>query len=209
MNTVHYMQIQKENTRELILKSAEKFFQKKGFMATSMREIATDSNIGLGNIYNYFKNKDEIFKAIVQASVTRFIQVYDKGHKQESVDIMQITSKSYFENVVNEYVSLITTNRSHYRLLFFKSQGSSFERFKDEFTDYAAKQSKQYFIEIRSIYPHLNVNISDFFIELSISAMFNLFEKLLMLKIKSKDIKPIIAEYMKFHIAGYRELIRI
>mgnify|MGYP002470759756 FL=1 len=55
------MQIPKDNIRNNILKAAENIFLEKGYSKTSMREIAAKSNVVLSNIYNYFKNKDEIF----------------------------------------------------------------------------------------------------------------------------------------------------
>ena len=60
------MQIPKDNIRNNILKAAENIFLEKGYSKTSMREIAAKSNVVLSNIYNYFKNKDEIFCQIVR-----------------------------------------------------------------------------------------------------------------------------------------------
>ena len=203
------MQTLKDTTRYQILTAAEKLFHKKGFTGTSMREIAADSNIGLGNIYNYFKNKDDIFRAIVQPSLIKLMQMFDKNHSHDSMDIMLMASGKYLEETVNEHVSLIISNRNSYKLLFLKSKDSSFELFKEEFTDYATQKSKQYLIDMKLKHPEIDMDISDFFIHLTVSGMFNLFEELLMHKITKKDIKPIIQEYMRFNIAGWRELTRV
>lgn len=206
---IYPMQFLKNTIKYQISISAEKLFQKKGFIGTSMREIAIDSNVGLGNIYNYFKSKDDIFRAIVQPSVTNFMQMYKKHHSKKGMKIMLMYSETYFENIVNDHLELIIANKNSYKLLFFKSQGSSFERFKDEFTNYATKQSKQYMIDMKHTHPQLSVDISDFFIHTSILGMFNLFEGLLVRKITRKEIKPIIQEYMRFNLAGWKELTRM
>jgi len=39
-------------------------FAEKGFAATGLREIADRAGVSLGNIYNHFKNKDELFQHI-------------------------------------------------------------------------------------------------------------------------------------------------
>jgi len=45
----------------IIIETAKKLFADKGYAATGLREIAETCGISLGNIYNHFKNKEEIF----------------------------------------------------------------------------------------------------------------------------------------------------
>jgi AcrR family transcriptional regulator len=51
--------------REKIERVALRLFCAQGFHGTSMREIADRSHVSLGNIYNYYKTKDELFSSIV------------------------------------------------------------------------------------------------------------------------------------------------
>ena len=55
-----------ERTRRAILDGAYRLIIKQGFAATSMREIAVQSHVALGGIYNHFGSKEEIFRAIVE-----------------------------------------------------------------------------------------------------------------------------------------------
>lgn len=50
------MQVLKEDIRGRILTIARQQFEKKGYSKTSMREIAELSGVGVGNIYNYFRD---------------------------------------------------------------------------------------------------------------------------------------------------------
>ncbi|MBP1664121.1 MAG: transcriptional regulator, TetR family, partial [Bacteroidetes bacterium] len=59
------MQTKKENIRQQILEIARDEFTMHGFKDTSMRVIALKAGITLSNIYNYFRNKDEIFREIL------------------------------------------------------------------------------------------------------------------------------------------------
>ncbi len=52
--------------RELILTSAQKLFEKKGYELTTVDEIAAEAELGKGTIYSYFKSKDEIYIAILE-----------------------------------------------------------------------------------------------------------------------------------------------
>lgn len=55
-----------ESPREKILKEAKIELKKNGYKKLSMRELAKSCNIGLGTLYNYFKNKNEILKCIIR-----------------------------------------------------------------------------------------------------------------------------------------------
>src|SRR5215216_6843095 len=54
-----------ETTRQAIEETAFELFMEQGYHATSMRQIADNTKLALGGIYNYFPNKEEIFKAIL------------------------------------------------------------------------------------------------------------------------------------------------
>ena len=53
-------------TRRAILDGAYRLIIRQGFAATSMREIAAQSRVALGGIYNHFDSKEAIFRAIVE-----------------------------------------------------------------------------------------------------------------------------------------------
>ncbi len=61
--------INKNKKRDIILEASLKAFSKKGISETSMRDIAKESNIPKGTIYEYFKSKDEIVSEAVFGSV--------------------------------------------------------------------------------------------------------------------------------------------
>ena len=58
-----------EDRKELIIKTAKKLFAEKGYTATGLRSIAENADISIGNIYNYFKNKEEIIKHILSPAL--------------------------------------------------------------------------------------------------------------------------------------------
>lgn len=52
------------NPREKILKESYKLLKEQGYESFSMRELALRCNIGLGTVYNYFKNKMAIVEEL-------------------------------------------------------------------------------------------------------------------------------------------------
>ena len=58
-------QVLKDGVREAILKNASEEFLDQGFEKASMRSIALKSRMTVGNLYRYFKSKDELSDTIV------------------------------------------------------------------------------------------------------------------------------------------------
>lgn len=55
-----------QHSRQAILDGAYRLIIKQGYAATSMREIARQSHVALGGIYNHFDSKEAVFRAILE-----------------------------------------------------------------------------------------------------------------------------------------------
>jgi AcrR family transcriptional regulator len=84
------MQIQKTDIRKVILEVSRKEFLEHGFKDASMRTIAKKSGVSLGNIYNYFKNKNEIFTQILSVPVSLLNKVNNLFDDEYFIDIENI-----------------------------------------------------------------------------------------------------------------------
>ena len=58
-------QVLKDDIRDSIISSAKEEFLEHGFEGSSMRRIAQKSRMTVGNLYRYFKNKDDLNSFIV------------------------------------------------------------------------------------------------------------------------------------------------
>lgn len=59
-------QIQKELTRENILKAAYKMFSKNGIMNTTTSDVADAAGVSHGTIFVHFKTQEELITAVIQ-----------------------------------------------------------------------------------------------------------------------------------------------
>lgn len=59
------MQVLKDDMRTRILESASKNFAVYGFNQASMRKISSDAEMTVGNLYNYYLDKEALFDAVV------------------------------------------------------------------------------------------------------------------------------------------------
>ena len=203
------MQILKENIRVRILKVARQQFEQKGYSKTSMREIADLVGIGVGNIYNYFTNKNDLFCEVVRPVLYALEAMLQEHHGIRGEDIMMMRTEEYLKSCIDEYVSLIDKHSALMKILLFHAQGSSLECFRENYTDRSTELVKIWFASMQQKHPEINTAVSDFIIHLHTVWMFTMFEELLMHSVPRQEMEAILHDYILFEIQGWRAIIKI
>lgn len=203
------MKLQNDNIRKIILDEARKAFKERGFLKTSMRNIAKRVEISAGNIYNYFASKDELFRAVVQPVIYSFYQMLDEHHGLKSSSMLEMLSEDYLRRVTDEYITLIRRQRTMLDLLLFKAQGSSLATFKEEYTNKATAQIKLWLTIEKAKNDGVNIVVTDFFLHLHTVWMFTMIEEIIMHNIQGDDLDKVVDEYIKFEIYGWKHLFNI
>jgi AcrR family transcriptional regulator len=70
--------INSEDTKKLIEDKATRLFELKGYAATSMADIKTETQLSKGTIYYHFKNKEELYLFCIKEALNRFINEWEK-----------------------------------------------------------------------------------------------------------------------------------
>lgn len=202
------MRVLKDDKYRSILKVARKEFIEKGFKDASMRDIARDAKVGLSNIYNYFRNKDEIFLAIVKPAKDEIFSFITERHTEENLDFDNMSSFGYQEEIIEAYILLLDRYREELYLLLYHSQGSSMKDFRDTFTDHITCVTDMHMHFVMKRYPHAR-NISSFFNHAQSSFMVSIIGEIISHRLSKQKIREFFREYFKFEIAGWRELTGI
>jgi AcrR family transcriptional regulator len=74
----------KADTRTRLLQAAVKVTYQYGFGDAAIADIAKEARVPLGNVYYYFKTKEEIGDAIVQLRLSRFRRLLQELDKADS-----------------------------------------------------------------------------------------------------------------------------
>jgi AcrR family transcriptional regulator len=77
------MSIKPANTQEKILAAAEIMFASKRFHEVLMDDIAVGAGVGKGTIYRYFKNKEELYAALLKEASTELMKLIENAVKVE------------------------------------------------------------------------------------------------------------------------------
>lgn len=139
-----------EEKKIVIENAAKTLFIKQGFHATSMRDITRTAGISLGNLYNYYRTKEEILESIIE----KYLLVIDEKLKDvfdqideplEPESLLKLSG--LVKDVVNEhhdfwllmYIDVLEFQNQHFRKMFEGLTESFRRRFGDQFA--AAKES--------------------------------------------------------------------
>ena len=117
--------------RDRILEAAEEIFSRFGFKKTTMDEIAESLHKAKGSIYYYFKNKEDVFKSILEKQSSLFRNEVKKAiDKEASVEnkleayiltMIKMPEKLsiYYQALKDEYLSgypfIKKIRRDHFR----------------------------------------------------------------------------------------------
>src|SRR6202051_612658 len=66
------MRTAQADKRTRLVETATKLAQKRGFRETSLADIAEAASVPVGNVYYYFKTKDELGEAVVEQRLAEF-----------------------------------------------------------------------------------------------------------------------------------------
>lgn len=109
----------KEATKRTLLNKAYNLFKKYGVESVSIRKLASESGLGSGTYYNYFKTKDEILFLICDSIFAKsFAEV--KIDKSASVEnnlnslVLSILQKMSSESDIIFYFVQIISNPDHF-----------------------------------------------------------------------------------------------
>jgi AcrR family transcriptional regulator len=196
------MQYQKEEIRAAILKAARKEFAKDGYYKASIRQIAKKADVLPSNIYNYFGNKDQIFREVLSPILNKiekaksFLQEYEfdkkpgeKGNLEEHLNMMLVST------------SFVDTNRELLKLLIFKAHGSSLENYEEELIEWYADNWYS-FIKKNDMIP-----LDKFVIRNIMGVFYNLLKEILLNDIKGEELKNKAMEMMTFIFRGWKGLV--
>lgn len=203
------MQTLKEETRRRILDVARREFIAHGASGTSIRTIAHKAGMTVGNVYNYFRSKDELFREVLRPLIDR-LDSYLLSHNKEQhlrLDVFDM------EEPQNEYLiamhTLIRSFRPELRLLLSGAEGTSLAGYKERITDHQTRIGTEYLRLMKERYPHLNTDISPFLLRIAASTWVAIFCELVYHEeYTEEEIELALRQYARYGIAGWKALMQ-
>jgi TetR/AcrR family transcriptional regulator len=106
--------------RQEMLAAAIELFSDKGYHNVSMHEIAQKAEFAIGTLYKFFKNKEDLYKALVLEKAEQFHEVLTTAIEEPDDEIEKL------RNYVRAKGQFFRENVSMVRFYFAETRGASF-----------------------------------------------------------------------------------
>ncbi|AJS60439.1 TetR/AcrR family transcriptional regulator [Paenibacillus sp. IHBB 10380] len=77
-------------TKQKILDSAMRFFLEKGYLATSIQNIADDCGVSKGSIYNFFNSKEDLFIEVLMLQQHRMVEQIHTIRADQTLSLREV-----------------------------------------------------------------------------------------------------------------------
>lgn len=127
------MQLKKKEIQERIQNVALEMFYHSGFTNTKMSEIASELEMSVGNIYTYFKNKNDLFYTVVPQNTIDYFEEVLVGVIKAYNDLL--TNQKEYEEVdayLGKQMQLVTSNYREIVIMLDKSEETSYAEVKNK-----------------------------------------------------------------------------
>jgi len=111
---------EKLRQRQEILDAALELFSEKGYHNVSMHEIAEKAEFAIGTLYNFFKNKEDLYKTLIIEQANRFHEALTRAVEEADDEIEKL------RNYVKAKSTVFMENVRVIRLYFAETRGASF-----------------------------------------------------------------------------------
>ncbi len=193
------------DTKNLILKVSKEEFILKGFNDASLRVIASKCHISATAIYRHFKNKEEIFDAVIKPFIDYFREMtnYIEETDNEFLKNDQVSEMWNFEHdggfqyklLFGEYMDLVK--------LIVKERKSWL---KDFIVNYEFNATIKY-IQKMKLEGYKPNDFSFVSFKVLLDSYLEAYLNLLNLKLKSEELLEVCKEINDFYTVGFRHLL--
>lgn len=202
------VQYKKDDIKEKIDITALKIFGEKGYENTKISNIATESNVSVGNIYRYYKSKEEIFYSIAPESVLENLKsiLINKVILAQNKTADEMESLNNFHLINEEFIDYIIKNREQVLIMFNGSKGTRYEGIKDEIINYIIENVKEHYSKENNkiIYDSINYKIIKIIYEKLIEMMAQVLKESTL----PEDIKKSFEIVNLYHLFGVTNLFK-
>lgn len=199
------MQVKKEEVRSAILLASTEEFLAKGFLGTSMREIARKAGCSLSNLYNYFENKDDLFKAILSKTTDAVDEVFEQIEAGVPERSSILHSYEFKASTLSAVVAFIDEHRDYLRLILLRAEGSEIRSYKDRLIErYADVCARAAASQGNSD----GIPVSHFFLRNVCSFYLNTLEEMLKHDLPREQMEEYGEELLRYSFFGFAALLQ-
>jgi hypothetical protein len=199
-------QYKKDLVKESIDAAALTVFASKGYKGTKIADISDCAGISVGNIYKYYKSKEEIFLSVVPESFIESVKgvLFKKivlTTNEKSLVLLESSGEFWLNN--QGVIEFLVENRERILIVLKNNKGTKYENTKDELIHFL----------ISSVKETSNLNLSnkgniDFVLNIIYNSLIDITLRVLEERYGIEEVKEGLLEISTYHLFGITGLLR-
>ncbi|MCP4130105.1 MAG: TetR/AcrR family transcriptional regulator [bacterium] len=132
------MQVLKTEIKETINEAALNCFFQNGFKQARMADIAEDAGLSVGNLYHYYKNKKDLFYAVIPEEFANGINAFIRNMitATDGLNLETVREEPGFMTAGSRFESLMIENRKKVVIILEKAGGTKYEKSRTVLVDF-------------------------------------------------------------------------
>jgi AcrR family transcriptional regulator len=103
-----------DQNRERIERAAIRVFTKQGFHGTSVRDLALAAGVSMGNLYNYYPTKDDLFRRVIERFESKI-----EGQRQRALGPLDdLFNPDELRRLAYAVKDIVYENPDYWRLMY-------------------------------------------------------------------------------------------
>lgn len=199
----------REHIGESLGKVARELCFERGFSAVTMRDISKHSGVPLSTIYNYYRSKEELCRAVL-ASIDKGFKQLIAEHFQRELDFdfdADFQSEAFQLSSIEEILHFAQAYREELRFMHRFAEEPLVMEYWQEWTDLITQSALRYMEEAKVRYPHIHAEVSPIFLtQVAREWQQTILRVALSEQTPTSEMRQFLSEYMHFHIGGFKQL---
>lgn len=197
-----------QETKYRLIESARAEFTEKGYTKASLRKICAAAGVTTGALYFFFKDKEDLFAAIVEQPFDELKKIL-LGHFTAEKEIPLSAMYEHIDGGHDELsaalIHQLYSNYEAFMLLLTKSQGTRFESAVDEMVDTVDKTYRAMAENIARQLPDKRVN--SYMLHWLSHMIIDAFIHLLTHEPDESKAVGVMSRFMNFLVSGWIDLV--
>ena len=197
-----------KDTKERLIESALAEFSEKGYTKASLRKICADAGVTTGALYFFFKDKEDLFAAIVEQpfdELKKILLGHFTSEKEMSLSEMYEHINGGHDELSAALIHQLYANYDAFMLLLTKSQGTRFESAVDEMVDMTDKTYRAMAENMARQLPDKHIN--SYMLHWLSHMIIDAFIHLLTHEPNEKNAVGIMTRIMNFYVSSWVKLV--
>ena len=196
-------------TLQKILTVARQEFLQKGYKGASLRTISKNAGVTTGALYGYFKNKQELFEALVKEEYDTFHTLYQDALSRFSQLPAQLQKErmiGYTTQVISVMTEYMYEHYDAFKLILCCSEGTKYSRLVYDLammdvdaTHDFARMNRETGSPVRDV----NANLE----QMLTFGMFSTYFQLIIQDIPREEAEEYVQQLLIFYSAGWKQLM--